>query len=61
MKRDNMKAIMDIRLFYHRKNMKLVSDGPQVTKSKASSALNNNAQLLVYQWRKSLYFPDGYV
>jgi hypothetical protein len=40
---------MDIHSFCHYKNMKLVYDGPQVTNPKVSFALDNNAQLHVYQ------------
>jgi hypothetical protein len=52
---------MDITLFCHHKNMELVYVGSRVIKLKASFALDKNAQLLVYQWLKSLCFPDGYV
>jgi hypothetical protein len=55
---DNIKARMDITLFCHRKNMKLVYAGTRVTKPKESFALDKNAQLLMYQWLKSLRFPD---
>ena len=44
--KDNIKAIMDISLFCHNKNMKLVYDGSLVKKSKV--AIDKNAQLLVY-------------
>jgi hypothetical protein len=47
--KDNMKARMDILLFCHCKNMKLVYDGWWVAKPKASFVLDKNAQLLVYQ------------
>jgi hypothetical protein len=47
--KDNIKAKMDIMLFYHRKNMDLVYDRSRVTKPKASFTLDKNAQLLVYQ------------
>jgi hypothetical protein len=47
--KDNIKAIMDIALFYNRKNMELIFDGSQVTKPKASFVLEKNTQLLVYQ------------
>jgi hypothetical protein len=40
--------------------MKLIYIGSRVTKLKASFALDNNAQLLVYQRLKSLYFLDGH-
>jgi len=40
--------------------MELVINGSRVAKSKASFALEKNAQLLVYQWLKILRFPDGY-
>jgi len=57
---DNIKAIMDIALFYHRKNMELVYVGSRVTKLKTSFALDKNARLLLYQWLKSLCFPNGH-
>jgi hypothetical protein len=41
--KDNIKARMDISLFYHRKNMDLVYNGSWVTKPKASFTLDNNA------------------
>jgi hypothetical protein len=47
--KDNIKAKMDIMLFYHRKNMDLVYDRSRVTKPKASFTLDKNAQLLIYQ------------
>jgi hypothetical protein len=47
--KDNIKAKMDIMLFYHRKNMDLVYDRSWVTKPKASFTLDKNAQLLIYQ------------
>jgi hypothetical protein len=56
--KDKIKAIMDITLFSHCKNMELVYAESRVAKPKASFALDKNAQLLVYQWLKSLYFPD---
>ena len=49
----------NIPLFCHCKNMKLIYDGSLVAKPKSNFALDKNAQLLVYQWLKSLYFPDG--
>jgi hypothetical protein len=52
---------MDITLFYNRKNMELVFDGSRVAKPRASFVLEKNAQQLVYQWLKSLCFPDGHV
>jgi hypothetical protein len=51
---------MDITLFYNRKNMELVFDGSRVAKPRASFVLEKNAQQLVYQWLKSLRFPDGH-
>ena len=51
---------MDITLFCHHKNMELVYVGSRVIKLKASFVLDKNAQLLVYQWLKSLCFPDGH-
>ena len=53
---DNIKATMDISLFCNRKNMELVFDGSRVAKPKASFMLEKNAQLLLYQWLKSLFF-----
>jgi hypothetical protein len=47
--KDNIKARMDITLFCHRKNIKLVYARSRVAKSKASFALDNNAQQLIYQ------------
>jgi hypothetical protein len=58
--KDNMKAIMDITLFCNRKNMKLVFNGLRVAKPRASFVLEINAQQLVYQWLKSLYFSNGH-
>ena len=52
--KDNMKAIMNIPLFCHCKNMELVYDGSRVAKPKASFVLYKNAYLFVYQWFKSL-------
>jgi hypothetical protein len=46
--KDNIKARIDIALFFHRKNMELVINGSRVAKPKASFALKKNAQLLVY-------------
>jgi hypothetical protein len=40
--KDNMKARMDIPLFCHRKNMKLIYDGIWVTKPKISFVLDKN-------------------
>jgi hypothetical protein len=59
--KDNIKARMDITLFCHRKNMELVYVGSPVTKLKAIFALDKNAQLLMYQWLKSLCFFYGHV
>jgi hypothetical protein len=47
---------MDIHSFCHYKNMKLVYDRPQVTNLKVSFALENNAQLNVYQWLRVCVF-----
>ena len=47
--KDNIKAIMDIALFYNRKNMELIFNGSRVAKPKASFVLEKNTQLLVYQ------------
>jgi hypothetical protein len=57
---DNINARMNIALFFHRKNMKLVYVGSRVTKLKTSFALNKNGQLLLYQWLKSLCFSNGH-
>jgi len=51
---------MYITLFHNHKNMELVFDGLRVAKPRASFVLERNAQLLVYQWLKSLCFPDGH-
>ena len=58
--KNNNKAKMDISLFCHRKNIELVYDESRVAKPKTSFALDKNAQLLVYQWLKSLCFLDGH-
>jgi hypothetical protein len=41
--KDNIKAIMNIFLFCHHKNIELVYDRSPVAKSKANFALENNA------------------
>jgi hypothetical protein len=56
----NIKAIMDITSFFTIKIWGLVFDESRVAKPKASFALEKNAQLLVYQWLKTLRFPDGH-
>jgi hypothetical protein len=38
--KNNLKAIMDIPLFFHHKNMELVYDGSQVTKPQANFILD---------------------
>jgi len=43
----NINAKMNIALFCHHKNMKLVYVGSRFAKSKANFALDKNAQLLV--------------
>jgi hypothetical protein len=58
--KDNIKARLDLALFYNRKNMELVCDGSRVAKLRASFMLEKNAQLLVYKWLKSMCFPDGH-
>jgi hypothetical protein len=55
-----MKARININLFCHYKNIELIYDGSKVAKPKTSFALDKNEQLLVYQWLKSVLFPDGY-
>jgi hypothetical protein len=57
--KDNMKARIDISLFYHRKNMELIYDESRVAKLKTSFVLYKNAQLPVYKWFKGLCFLDG--
>ena len=54
--KNNMKAIIDIPLFCHRKNMKLVYNESRVIKPKASFTLDKNAKLFFYQWIKDLRF-----
>jgi len=46
--KDNIKARMNVALFYHRKNIKLVYARSWVAKPKASFALDKNAQLFIY-------------
>ena len=46
---NNIKAKMNISLFCHYKNMKLVYDGSRIAKPKASFALDKNTQLYVDQ------------
>jgi hypothetical protein len=58
--KDNIKARMDTSLFCNCKNIELVFDGSRVAKPRASFLLEKNAQQLVYQWLKSLRFPDGH-
>jgi len=41
--KDNIKARLDITLFYKRKNMELVFDGSRVVKHRASFVLEKNA------------------
>ena len=41
--KDNINARMNISLFYHRKNLKLVCDGTWDVKPKANFAFNKNA------------------
>jgi hypothetical protein len=45
--KDNIKARLDLALFYNRKNIELVWDGSRVTKPRASFVLEKNTQLLV--------------
>ena len=58
--KDNIKARLDIALFYNHKNIELVYNESRVAKLRASFVLEKNAQLLVYKWLKSLRFLDGY-
>ena len=55
-----MKAIINISLFCHRKNIKFIYDGSRVTKPKANFILDKNAQLLIYQELKNMYFFYGH-
>jgi len=55
-----MKAIINITLFCYRKNIKFIYDGSRVIKPKANFILDKNAQLLIYQELKSMYFPNGH-
>jgi hypothetical protein len=48
--KDNIKARLDLTLLCNHKNMKLVCDGSQVAKPRASFVLEKNTQLLVYKW-----------
>ena len=41
--KDNIKARLDVTLFFNRKNMELVCDGSRVAKSRASFVLEKNA------------------
>ena len=47
--KDDIKARMYITLFCQCKDIELIYVGSRVTKPKASFALNENAQLFVYQ------------
>jgi len=58
--KDNIKARLDVALFYNHKNMELVCDGSRVAKPRASFVLEKNTQLLVYKRLKSLCFLDGH-
>jgi hypothetical protein len=55
-----MNARMYIPLFCHHKNIELVYDESWVIKPKTNFVLDKNTQLIVYQWLKSLCFPDWY-
>jgi len=57
---DSIKAKINITLFCHHKNMELIYARSWVANPKVSFVLDKNAQLLVYQWLKSLCFPDGH-
>ena len=46
--KENIKAIMDITLFCHRKNIELVYVGSRFVKLKSCFVLDKNTQLLVY-------------
>jgi len=50
-----------INFYCHCKIIELVCDESHVAKPKVSFVLDNNTHLLVYQWVKSLYFPEEYV
>jgi len=47
--KDNIKARLDVALFYNSKNMELVCDGSRVAKPRAIFMLEKNVQLLVYK------------
>jgi hypothetical protein len=51
---------MNISLFCHCKNIKLVYDELHIVKPKANFAFDKNTQLLIYQCLKSLCFLDGH-
>ena len=58
--KDNIKARLDIALYYNCKNMKLVYDESRVKKPRASFVLEKNTKMLLYKWLKSLHFLDGH-
>jgi hypothetical protein len=58
--KDNIKARLDVALFYNRKNIELVCDESRVAKPRESFVLEKNAQLLVYKLLNSLHFLDGH-
>jgi hypothetical protein len=58
--KDNIKDRMDIALFCHRKNMKLIYVALWVVKPKVSFTLDKKALLLVYQWLQSRCFLNGH-
>jgi len=57
---NSTKAKINISLFCHYKNMKLIYDGSWIAKPKASFALDKNTQLYVNQLLKSLCFSYGH-
>lgn len=57
---DNIKVIKDLALHCDHGNMDLINDGFHVANLKASFVVDKDAQLLVYEWLKSLWFPDEY-
>jgi hypothetical protein len=58
--KNNIKVRMNTFMFCFHKNIEFIYDGSWFAKLKVSFTLNKNAQLFVYQWHKSLGFPDGH-
>lgn len=58
--KDNMSARIDLALYYYSGNIQLVNNGLCVANPKATFALNEDAQLLIFEWHKNIQFPNGY-